>query len=105
MYCNNEDSHLLWVFRCTRYVTIVVRRSGSYVQKSEIQKSRQKLTVLSSVGRKAELDVPLIIDILTLQEASILCIVMHIAITVKTGDQPSLPNMEAQIYVNELSNP
>jgi len=29
---------------------------------------------------------------------------MHIAMTVKTGDQPSLPNMDAQICVTGISN-
>lgn len=32
-----------------------------------------------------------------------LWIVMHIAMTVKTGDQPSLPNMDAQICATEFS--
>ena len=45
------------------------------------------------------------VEIPTLQEASMLWIVMHIAMTVKTGDQPSLPNMDAQIYVIRLSMP
>lgn len=31
-----------------------------------------------------------------------LWIVMHIAMTVKTGDQPSLPSMDAQIYSTEV---
>ena len=34
----------------------------------------------------------------TLQEASMLCRVMHIALTVRTGDQ-SFARIEAQIYV------
>lgn len=34
-----------------------------------------------------------------------LWIVIHIAMTVKTGDQPSLPNIDAQIYATGLSNP
>ena len=33
-----------------------------------------------------------------------LWIVMHIAMTVKTGDQPSPPNMDAQIWAIQLSN-
>jgi hypothetical protein len=44
------------------------------------------------------------VEIPTLQEASMLWIVMHIAITVKTGDQPSLPNIDAQICAPALSN-
>jgi len=43
-------------------------------------------------------------EIPTLHDASMLCIVMHIAMTVKTGDQPSLPNMDAQICNTEVSN-
>ena len=44
------------------------------------------------------------VKIPTLHEASMLWIVMHIAMTVKTGDQPSLPNMDAQICFTEVSN-
>ena len=44
------------------------------------------------------------VDILTLQEASMLWIVKHIAMTVKTGDQPSLPNIDAQICATKLNN-
>lgn len=33
-----------------------------------------------------------------------LWIVIHIAMTVKTGDQPSLPSMDAQIFATQLSN-
>jgi len=33
-----------------------------------------------------------------------LWIVMHIAMTVKTGDQPSLPNMDAQICATEVND-
>ena len=40
----------------------------------------------------------------TLHDASILWIVIHIAMTVKTGDQPSLPSMDAQIYATEISD-
>jgi len=43
-------------------------------------------------------------EIPTLHDASMLWIVMHIAMTVKTGDQPSLPNMDAQICATEISN-
>ena len=43
-------------------------------------------------------------EVPTLHEASMLWIVMHIAMTVKTGDQPSLPNMDAQICVTEVND-
>ena len=44
------------------------------------------------------------VEVPTLHEASILWIVMHIAMTVKTGDQPSLPNMDAQICTAEVND-
>ena len=63
----------------------------------------RKLTVLSSAGPNRSARCPQIIEIPTLQEASMLWIVKHIAMTVKTGDQPSLPNMDAQICATKLS--
>lgn len=44
------------------------------------------------------------VEIPTLHEASMLWIVMHIAMTVKTGDQPSRPSMDAQICVAEVND-
>lgn len=43
-------------------------------------------------------------EIPTLHEASMLWIVMHIAMTVKTGDQPSRPSMDAQICAAEVND-
>ena len=43
-------------------------------------------------------------EIPTLHEASMLWIVMQIAMTVKTGDQPSRPSMDAQICVAGIND-
>lgn len=68
------------------------------------KEGHKKLTALSSMKPKRSMGCLPIVEIPTLQEASMLWIVIQIAMTVKTGDQPSLPKIDAQIYATELSN-